>query len=289
MTIIENEIMANHTTYRIGGPVKFFCEPETNAELAEAVEWAGKNSVPYRVISNGSNILISDSGLDCMIIKIKNFYRDIKIKENSAYVGGGYALHQCIEDLAAQGLGGFEKLAFIPGSIAGAIVMNAGAYGISIDRFINYVEAFCPKEGIIKLKHDDLHFGYRQSIFQHRNDLIIIGTELNMEKKNQADLANDIAAIRDKRKKHPTLPSCGSVFRNPSDGRFAGAVIEELGLKGTTIGEAQISLQHANFIVNLGNARANDVYALINLVKKCARKQLNIELETEVKLWGDFS
>lgn len=289
MKIIENEIMANHTTYRIGGPAKFFCEPHNLDELAETVEWAKRNSITYRIISNGSNILISDKGVDCLIIKIKNFFKGLQIFESSALVGSGCPLHQCIEDLAAQGFGGFEKLACIPGSMAGAIVMNAGAYGVSIGKFVAYVEAYCPGEGIIKLKREDINFGYRQSIFQRKNDLIITRVELQIEKKDKAILEATISDIKAKRKRHPTLPSCGSVFRNPSDGRFAGAIIEELGLKGTIIGDAQISLQHSNFIVNLGNASAEDVFSLICLVKQNARLKMNIELETEVKLWGDFS
>lgn len=289
MNIIENELMSNHTTYRIGGPAKYFSEPENVQELGEVLDWAKKNDIPYRTVSNGSNILVSDKGLDCLVIKIRNFFKQLAIQDTDVFVGGGYALHQCIEDLAALGLGGFEKLAFIPGSIAGAIVMNAGAYGVSIGRFVKYVEAYCPGEGLIKLKREDIKFGYRQSIFQHRNDLIITGVQLQLEKQDKTLLETEIADIREKRKRHPILPSCGSVFRNPADGRFAGAIIEELGLKGTQHGDAQISPQHANFIVNLGNATAQDVYSLISLVRETARLKMNVELEPEVKLWGDFS
>lgn len=286
MEIIENELLSKHTTYKIGGPARYFIEPQNLQELQDALRWATEHRLTIGVLSNGSNILVSDKGFDGLVIKLKQNFRHIEIEDTRVKVGAGVGLHQLIEYLAEKSFGGFEKLACVPGSVAGAIVMNAGAYGVSFGNSVLDVTVVNRKGSVTVLPQKAINFSYRHSLFQERDDLIIVAATLQVVKKEQAELYATIEEIKEKRKRHPQQPSAGSVFRNPP-GKYAGQVIESLGLKGVQYGQAQISPLHANFIVNLGGAKASDVFHLINLVKKKALEQ-GIEMNTEVKLWGDF-
>lgn len=287
LKIIENELLSKHTSYKIGGPARYFCEPIDENELIEVLKWIEPQQMAVKILANGSNILVSDEGVDALVIKLKQQFRQIDINKEYVYTGGGTGLHQLIETLAAEGYGGFEKLACIPGSIAGALVMNAGAYGISIGRSVISSQIITISGEKQSLTNDQLAFHYRSSIFQNNHDLIIVGTRLKIEPKPKELLQETMTDIRERRKKHPILPSAGSVFRNPS-GKFAGEIIEKLGLKGSRCGEGQISPQHANFIVNLGNASANDIYNLICMIQDKALLDESILLEPEIKLWGNF-
>jgi UDP-N-acetylmuramate dehydrogenase len=187
--------------------------------------------------------------------------------------------------LAEEGLGGFEVLAGIPGSVGGGIFMNAGAYGVTLGDFVQESIVMDFQGFIRRLPHAEHAFSYRHSVFQEQ-DLIVLETLIKVEPRPREEILERIAATKEKRRRHPRLPSCGSTFRNPP-GTYAGKVIEELGLKGVKIGRAQISPEHANFIVNLGGAKAADVYALIRLVQKEAAAR-GITMVPEVRLWGEF-
>ncbi len=283
MKIIENELMAKHTTYRIGGPAAYFCEPADINELQECLRFALTRQIPYKVIVNGSNLLIADRGLDCLVIKLRQL-KNFEIKGNVCNAGAGIGLHQLIENLADLGLGGFELLSWIPGSLAGALVMNAGAYGVSIGHFVQSVQIVNSAGEEIELTREELNFGYRRSLFHREDQLIIVGAKLAIAPADSSLMRQTIDEIRDKRKKHPSEPSAGSIFKNPP-GKFAGEIIEELGLKGARLGNARISLEHANFIVNTGNASASDIYGLMSLIQTRALAS-GINLEPEVRLWG---
>jgi UDP-N-acetylmuramate dehydrogenase len=283
LKIIENELMSKHTTYRIGGPAAYFCEPADIEELKECLEFASSRQLPYKIIVNGSNLLIADRGLDYLIIKLRHL-KNLEINGNVCTAGAGLGLHQLIDGLADMGMGGFELLSWIPGSLAGALVMNAGAYGISIGHFVQSVQVVNPSGDEIELTKDELNFGYRRSIFHQEDKLIIVGAKIEVAPADSALLRKTIDDIRERRKKHPSEPSAGSVFKNPP-GKFAGEIIEELGLKGARLGNARISLEHANFIVNAGDASASDVRGLMDLIQTRALSR-GINLEPEVRLWG---
>ena len=282
--IIENEPLSKHTTYRIGGPAAYFCEPATLPELKECLAFARQKKIPFKAITNGSNLLVADAGLDCLIIKLRHF-KDFIIGDGLCHAGAGIGLHQLIENLAITGQGGFQLLSWIPGSLAGALVMNAGAYGISIGHFVRSVQVVSADGEEFVLPQAELALGYRRSIFQQRGDWIIVGADLTISPVDSKVAKATMDEIREKRKKHPAAPSAGSVFKNPP-GTFAGEIIESLGLKGTRLGDARISLEHANFIVNTGEAKAADVYGLIQLVQRRALAELSIKLEPEIRMWG---
>lgn len=288
MEILEYESMSKHTTYKIGGPARFFIEPKDTKEIFAALSFARKKELPYYIMSNGSNLLVSDLGFDGVVIKLKQFFRNYEIKDEMVKAEAGIGLHQLIEIMAGHGLGGIEKLSSIPGSLGGAIVMNAGAYGDNIAQSIVEVKVIEEgKEDIQTLSRAECHFTYRHSIFQETSRLIVIEALLRGIPKSREEILQTMEEIKEKRKAHPQQPSAGSVFRNP-DGGYAGKIIESLNLRGLQVGQAQISPKHGNFIVNLGGAKAEDVFRLIKIVQEKAAS-IGFQMKLEVKLLGDFS
>jgi UDP-N-acetylmuramate dehydrogenase len=278
--------LASYTSYRIGGPARFFIEPNTAAEVKDALAFARDRGLPYYILGKGTNILVSDKGLPGVVIHIGKRFSQMELTGQQVTVQGGLLLNTLIYKLAEHNLGGFEVLAGIPGSVAGAVVMNAGAHRVFIGEFIEAVDIITAEGQFNTLSGSELGFAYRYSIFQEEKH-VILQAHLRVVPREQIDIKKSITLALEKRRLHPQLPSCGSTFRNPP-GIPAGKLIEELGLKGTRIGDAQIAPEHGNFIVNLGKATAQDVYSLIRLVQAKARKERGITLQTEVKLWGEF-
>ena len=231
------------------------------------------------------NILVSDAGVDGLVIRLAQNFNHLSIEAGSARVGVGLSLDRLDYPASGKGWGNFERLAGIPGTVGVAIYMNAGAHGVSLGEFVQESMVMDPDGTISRLSSAEHDFAYRSSIFQHKK-LIVLETVLAISPQSNRKLMHNIAASREKRRHLPPLPSCGSTFRNPP-GVYAGELIEEMGLKGTKIGQAQISPSHANFIVNLGGASAQDVYALINLVQTEAAAR-GIFLQTDEGLWGKF-
>jgi UDP-N-acetylmuramate dehydrogenase len=285
MEIKEYVSLAQYSSYRIGGPARYFVEPKTPAEIQVALLFARKQELPYYVLGSGTNILVSDSGVNGVVLKIGKDFAKIQLHEQEVTVGAGLPLNRLIYYLAEQNLGGFELLAGIPGSVGGAVVMNAGAFRVFIGDFIKEVSIITEAGKNKVLQKEQLELGYRTSIFQKNKD-VIYRIRLHVKPKEPAEIKANIAKVLEKRKEHPQLPSCGSTFRNPP-GIPAGQLIEQLGLKGARHGNAQISLEHGNFIVNLGGATAQDVYSLIRLMQEKA-SQRGFNLQPEVKLWGNF-
>jgi UDP-N-acetylmuramate dehydrogenase len=283
--IREQVPLKDYTSYKIGGPARYFCEPHSIAQLKDALYFAEEHALPVYILGCGTNVLVSDSGVNGLVIRVAADFAYLSFQDGVVQVGSGLLLDHLVTALAEEGLGGFEVLAGIPGSVGGGIFMNAGAYGVTLGDFVQESTVMDFSGIIRRLPHAEHNFSYRHSIFQEK-DLIVLETLLKVEARPRSELLERIAATKEKRRRHPRLPSCGSTFRNPP-GTYAGKVIEELGLKGTRIGQAQISPDHANFIVNLGGATAADVYALIRLVRKEAAAR-GITMVPEVRLWGEF-
>jgi len=271
MEIKKNELLANHASIRIGGPAKFFCSPKNIVELKEALAFDGKKIV----IGRGTNILFSDEGYNGLVIKVEECCQELQINGEAIVVGAGVSLNKLVDTLAAENLGGLEFLAGIPGSVGGAVVMNAGAWGGEIGSFVDWVKVISYEGEEKLLKQADLHFSYRSSITSG----IVVEAKLKVKKGFDQKLVDEYRTKR--REKHPLdLPNCGSVFKNPKP-LIAAKLIEEAGCKGLRVGDAQISEKHANFIVNLGHATAKDVLELIRQVQVRVKK---VNLVPEVKV-----
>ena len=276
-----NESLKDHTTYKVGGTCKYFITPKDKDELIDLVKYLRENNIKYMILGNGSNTIFSSKEYDGVIINLTNL-DSMKIDGNKIEVEAGYQLIKLSMDALNNELSGLEFAAGIPGNIGGAVFMNAGAYKSDMSNLIKTVTFLDENLELQTLSNEELEFSYRKSIFQKRN-CIILSTVLELTPGNK----DDIKALMDKRKERRIesqpldYPSAGSVFRNPSEEVFAGKLIEDLGLKGYTIGGAQISEKHANFIINIGNATGEDIKALIDLVKTKVKEKYDIDLHVE--------
>jgi len=294
ISIQKNIKLAPYTTYKIGGPVSYFIEVKTKTEVLEALEFAKSKNLKYFVLCGGSNVLFSDEGYNGLIIKLN--LRNLKIlkKESSArhptslrdvgclYAESGVKLMALINFGIKNELSGLEFLAGVPGEVGGAIRGSAGAFQKSISDYLEKVEVI--RDGkIIELKGEEIEFGYRDSEFKRNKDIILAGY-FKLKKGNIEVAKAEIEKnINYRKENHPSEPSAGSVFKNPKN-KSIGSMVEELGLKGHSVGQAQISEKHGNFIINLGGARAEDVKSLINLIKKKIKDKWGIELEEEIMI-----
>jgi len=291
MKIKENILLAKYTTFKIGGRAKYFLVAKTKDELIEGVKFARQKDLPFFVLGGGSNLLVSDKGYNGIAIKIKNQKLKIKNKNKKTKIieaEAGVKLDDLVKLAAENSLAGIEWAAGIPGTVGGAIYGNAAAFGKSMSEIIKEVEVFDTFE--LKIKNyrlKDCKFDYKESIFKKNKNLIILSCIISLKKGNKKEIKEKIKYFLDYRERHHplNLPSAGSVFKNPPE-MSAGELIEKCGLKGKRIGEAQISPKHANFIVNLGGAKAEDALELIKLIKKQVKKKFGIELEEEIQYLG---
>ncbi len=283
---LKNEPMKKHTSFRIGGDALVLAEPEKEEEIISLRDICNRFEVPCYVIGNGSNLLVSDSGYNGVIIKLGKRFSNINVFENKIEAQSGALLSSIARVAAENGLSGFECESGIPGSLGGAIVMNAGAYGGEMKDVVlktTYIE----DSGEIKTVFGEEHkFGYRASAFQE-NDRVIISSELVFEPEDKNEIYNKMAELAQKRKDKQPLeyPSCGSAFKRP-EGYFAAELIQNAGLKGYSIGGAQVSEKHSGFIINKGNASADDVIELVYHIKDVVCKKYGVELECEMKMLG---
>ena len=278
MRLKEFEPLSIHTTYRTGGISRYFIEPYNIYELFTALKFAKDKT--FFILGAGSNVLFSDKLFDGVVISLKKLNRYVIIKNDELICGAGCLLDSVINFSISNNLSGLENLSGIPGSVGGAIYMNAGAFDIEIKDFLTSVKIMDFSGGIKIYKRNDLNFAYRSSGLK---DEIVVEAIFTLRKGNY--LENKRVEILKKRGEKQPLeyPSCGSVFKRPKEG-FAGALIENCGLKGYSIGGAEVSKKHANFIINKGNATSSDIYNLINYVKEAVYKKYGIILEEEVKL-----
>ncbi len=284
---LENELLSKHTSWKIGGPVDAFIQPVNKEELIKLLKILKENDVKWKIIGNGSNILVTDKGYRGAIISLKSGFREVVIKNNLIYADAGISLVQLANLAARNKLTGLEFATGIPGTIGGAITMNAGAHGSDISKILQEAEVLLENGEIIVWEKEDFKFEYRSSIL-HRKDAIVLSSTFNLENGVYKRIISDMEQYKERRKKTQpyNYPCSGSIFRNPSND-YAGRLIEELGLKGYKIGGAQVSTLHSNFIVNIGNAKSSDVLLLINYIKDKVYKKYNIELNTEVEVIGE--
>lgn len=281
-----NVPMKKHTTFRIGGECDIFCEPKNAYELAGLIRLLNENNQSYIVLGNGSNVLVSDEGIRGVVIKIGEQMSEVSVCGEEITSGAGILLSRLSKRAMNESLSGMECISGIPGSVGGAVYMNAGAYGAEIADILQSV-TYVSREGeIITLEKADLNLGYRKSVFME-NGGIVTSCVLKLKKGDKEKIAQDMAEVTKKRvEKQPLeLPSAGSTFKRPQ-GYFAGALIEECGLKGYSVGGAKVSEKHAGFVVNFDNATANDVLAVIEHVQKTVYEKFGVGLEPEVKFIG---
>ncbi|MBE7090251.1 MAG: UDP-N-acetylmuramate dehydrogenase [Clostridiales bacterium] len=283
ISFTQNEKLSAHTTLGVGGKAKYYIEPETFYSLIQVVRTANVKKIPYKVIGNGSNLLVSDSGFSGLIINLRRL-KGIKRVGDTIIAYAGETLKNLITYCEYNGLSGLEELSGIPGQIGGVTLQNAGAFGKSVADVVSYVKCY---DGKIKtIKKENCGFGYRTSAFQNSGQ-IILSTAFTLKSVGTKEVADRIYKISERRKRlQPQGKTCGSVFRNPL-GKSAGELIERVGLKGFSVGKAIISEKHANFIINNGNS-AEDVYLLIEYVKQKVKQQLGVTLIEEVEKIGKF-
>lgn len=284
MRFFKNEKLKKHTSFKIGGPADYFCSVKSIDDIKAAIAFAKEKKISYTILGEGTNLLVRDIGFRGLVINFSRGMDDLSIEGNKAVVGAGYKLNKLVLLLAKRGFGGLEFLAGIPGSVGGAVVMNAGAWGKSIGKFVESVRVIDHKGDEKIISGARLGFGYRKSKLQNEKFILAEAT-LKLIRKNKKSTGKKIReSLQKRRERHPLgIPNCGSVFKNPN-GSYAAMLIEEAGCKGMRIGDAQVSPKHANFIINLGEAKSKDVLKLITVIKDKVRRKHGIALEPEVKI-----
>jgi UDP-N-acetylmuramate dehydrogenase len=283
----EMEPLSNHTTIKVGGPADVLIEPDSVESLKKTMEIIKKHEAPWRAIGRGSNLLVSDEGVEGVVIKIGEGLDELHVDGETVTVGGGYSLVRLATLMSKQGLSGLEFAGGIPGSVGGAVYMNAGAHGSDMSQIVKRALILFPDGMMEWLTNEEMQFAYRTSVLQTKRRGICIAAELQLTSGNREEIVAKMRKNKDYRRETQPWdkPCAGSIFRNPLP-HYAGKLIEEAGLKGYTIGGAKISEQHANFIVNTGKAKAKDVLDLIQFVKKTIHELYGIHLRTEVEIIG---
>ena len=286
--ILVAEPMKNHTTFRIGGPADALALPKTPEEVAEVVHFCHEHAQPYYVLGNGSNLLVSDEGYRGLVLQLYRNFNDIQVNGETITVQSGAMLAAVARTAYQTGLTGLEFASGIPGTIGGAVVMNAGAYGGEMKNVLKEVTVLTIEGEVLVIPAKALELGYRTSVIP-KNGWIVLGAVLQLKKGDQEQILARMEELKEQRitKQPLDLPSAGSTFKRP-EGYFAGKLIMDAGLRGFTVGGAQVSEKHCGFVVNRGNATAADVWELICEVKRRVKEMTGVELEPEVKLLGDF-
>lgn len=283
-TVKVDEPLNKHTTLRIGGPVKFFIEPKDAQDLKLLISFAKRYKIHLSVIGAGSNILAGDKRLRRIVVKLSSpFFKKITFRGGFVEAGSGLILSELISETAKRGLSGAEFLSGIPGTLGGALSMNAGAWGSQISRAVMRITVMDINGKIKSLAKEEIDFAYRKSSL---GKFIILGATLKFFKKDKRKIRQDIERYRKQRNilQDSSFPNAGCVFRNPPGG-YAGRLIDLCGLKGRSFGGACISSKHANFILNRNNARAGDILKLMELIKKEVKNNFKINLYPEIKIW----
>lgn len=276
--------MARHTTFRVGGPVRRFVRPGTPEQCAELLALAEAEGWPLLVLGSGSNLLAADGELDLLAVHTGRLDGAERVGGRTVRAGAGISLARLSAFAQREGLGGLEFAHGIPGSLGGGVVMNAGAYGGEMRQVLSAVTAWFLGEGVQQLSAGNLDLGYRHSVFSERRGAVL-EAELLLEPRDPAEIQAQMSEFdRRRREKQPLeYPSAGSTFKRPQ-GHFAGALIEQCGLKGCRIGGAQVSEKHAGFLINAGGATCADILALIAHVQRTVYEQTGVRLEPEVRM-----
>jgi len=283
--IRENVSFKTLTTYKTGGICKYLVSPKNIDSLIQLLRILKNSNINYKVLGNGSNILVSDDTFNGVVIKLDKL-NDLEINGKTVTVGAGHSLISLSLICSNKGLSGLEWASGIPGTIGGAVYMNAGAYLKSVSDSLIEIKALDNELNIVTIKNEELGFGYRKSNLMD-NKFIVLSASFMLEDGEKDEI---LKVIKDRKERRITsqpleYPSAGSVFRNP-EGDYAGRLVEECGLKGKTIGGAQISEKHANFVINKGNATSSDIKSLIELAKSEVYEKFNIELKVEQEFFN---
>ena len=286
--VMKDEPMKKHTTFRIGGPADYFVTPESREEIQAIVELCKKEEIPYSVIGNGSNLLVGDKGIRGLVIEVGAQMNAVEVQGNILRAQAGALLSQVAAKAAAAGLGGMEFAAGIPGSMGGAVTMNAGAYGGEMKDVIRQVTVLTPECEQKVLSREELDLSYRHSCIP-KNHFLVLEAELSLTPAPEQEIRAKMAELREKRVEKQPLeyPSAGSTFKRP-EGYFAGKLIMDTGLRGFSVGGAQVSEKHCGFVINKGGATAKDVQLLMKEVADRVEERFGVRLEPEVKMLGEF-
>lgn len=288
LEIRENEPMCNHTSFKIGGPADIFVIPKNMASLFKLTQFAKENDIYLTIIGAGSNLLVSDKGIRGITVKIGANLSNISVDGDIITAESGISLAKIASVALEHSLMGFEFASGIPGSLGGAVYMNAGAYGGEMKDVIISADYMDFSGNIHTLTKEELDFSYRHSFFSDKSDFIILSSKIKLALGKKDEIRNTMFELNQRRKdKQPlSYPSAGSAFKRPV-GHFAAKLIEDAGLKGYTLGGAQVSEKHSGFIINIGNATSFDVENLIGYVQKTVFEKFGVELSPEVKLIGE--
>lgn len=285
---LTDEPMSRHTTFRTGGPADIYIEPSGVEELKQVLDICREENVAYTIIGNGSNLLVGDGGYRGVLISFGKPFAQVTIEGAQVRTGAGALLSAVAKQVLNASLTGFEFAAGIPGTIGGAVVMNAGAYGGELCQVLREATVLTPEGEVKTLPAEELELGYRTSCVQ-KNGYIVLEAVLQLQLGN----ADDIRAVMDdlaskRREKQPLeYPSAGSTFKRP-EGHFAGRLIQDAGLRGFRVGGAQVSEKHCGFVINRDHATSADILSLCRQVQEKVKAQSGVELELEVKLLGEF-
>lgn len=284
--IKTNEPLKNYTMTKIGGNADILVMPETEQEVEEIVKYAHRNNIPLLILGNGSNMIVRDGGVRGIVMNLSKL-NQIKINGTEVYAQSGALIMDVSKKAAEASLTGLEFACGIPGSVGGAMAMNAGAYGGEIKDIIVHSTVLTREGERLVLAKDELQLGYRKSIIADKN-YIVLSSLFRLEKGNKEEIDAKIADLTYRRQSKQPLeyPSAGSVFKRPP-GYFAGKLIQDSGLQGKGVGDAEVSTKHAGFIINKGNATARDYIETIKMVQRTVKEKFGVDLELEVKIVGE--
>lgn len=285
--VFLNEPLAPYTTWKIGGPADVLLIPQTKAQLVEAVRLLHRNQMPWTVLGRGSNMLVTDKGIRGAVIKLGPALETLRFEGDVVYAGGAYSFIKLSVMAGKEGLTGLEFAGGIPGTVGGAVYMNAGAHGSDVSRVLVKAEVLLSTGDLVTMQQADFEYAYRHSLLQKQPG-IVTEAVFRLKVGDRNEIAGAMAAYKDRRLRTQPLqlPCAGSVFRNPV-GNFAAKLIEEAGLKGLKVGGAEVSQLHANFIVNTGQASAYDVLTLIEKVQQNVLETYGVKLVPEVLVVGE--
>lgn len=281
-----NALMKEHINFEVGGPADILLIPSKVEQIIESIKICKENNIPYFVMGNGSNLLVKDGGIRGVVIKLTGL-TNLEVNEEEIKADCGVMLKELSDKALENSLTGLEFACGIPGSVGGAVFMNAGAYNGEIKNVIKEAEVITSSGEIITLSKDELELGYRTSKVMKDNSIVINAT-FKLEKGNKEEIKETIDDLTQKREEKQPLeyPSAGSTFKRP-EGYFAGKLIQDSGLKGYSIGGAAVSSKHSGFVINKGNATAKDILDLIAYIQEKVKKQFGVELHTEVRIIGE--
>ncbi|MBU36741.1 MAG: UDP-N-acetylenolpyruvoylglucosamine reductase [Candidatus Marinimicrobia bacterium] len=285
-SLLENEPMAKHTSYGIGGPAWAYITPNDKFDLQNILHFASAENIQVYFVGSGSNLLVADEGIDGIVITLGKSFTHLEINGSHIYAETGVMLGRMVKECIKRNLSGLESMIGVPGTLGGALIMNAGAFGGEISNCLEKVEVMTLAGELKKYSANEIDFSYRHSTF--REDEIIIGAYFELEEIDADEIQEKRNSASKGRKANQPLRfrSAGSVFKNPKPGLAAGYLIDQAGLKGTRSGDAEISEKHANFFINHGTAKASDIAKLIRIARKEVKEQFDVMLELEIKTLG---